>query len=308
METPNVVVTSYSDLNPLVLAKDILRTEELPESLKLYDEKVGTFPWKIQTKYYTADVHVCTVVNDQFGTNDSILKNMQALVAHFDCQKETTFNRVKMLHSLIDGYEPDVRLLVCDTCSDSSTVSRTEVLTWCLKNGYELVELKPEEEIDSDDDFAETTGMDRVIQALHAHMWSNLIMKEKPVRFHSNLENEALTLGDDTMVSSIQSSACCQSDENKVGGSVCTDDSKSDDKERADEAVKEEDITAILNHLDVDDTQSFESLFERFQIMKERAKNLPLEERQDYAEQVAVAFWKAIGGDEEEIAGLDLAN
>ena len=58
-------------------------------------------------------------------------------------------------------------------------VPRLEVQTWCIDSGFELVELNPEVETDSEnveDDFLETTGIDRVIQALHAHTWSNLQM------------------------------------------------------------------------------------------------------------------------------------
>ena len=41
------------------------------------------------------------------------------------------------------------------------------------------MELDAEIEIDSDveDDFVETTGVSRIVQALHAHTWSNLKMR-----------------------------------------------------------------------------------------------------------------------------------
>lgn len=38
--------------------------------------------------------------------------------------------------------------------------------------------------------------------------------------------------------------------------------------------------------------------------MTGRASSLPASERKDYAEKVAIAFWRAMGGSEEEIAGL----
>ena len=58
-------------------------------------------------------------------------------------------------------------------------VTRLEAQTWCIDNGFELVELDAEIEIDSDveDDFVETTGVSRIVQALHAHTWSNLKMR-----------------------------------------------------------------------------------------------------------------------------------
>eukprot|EP00057_Strongylocentrotus_purpuratus_P022208 XP_011676682.1 PREDICTED: alpha- and gamma-adaptin-binding protein p34-like [Strongylocentrotus purpuratus] len=50
--------------------------------------------------------------------------------------------------------------------------------------------------------------------------------------------------------------------------------------------------------------ESFEQLFSRMTYMKDKAETLEGEERRQYAEKVAVAFWKAIGGDEGEIDGL----
>jgi hypothetical protein len=73
--------------------------------------------------------------------------------------------------------------------------------------------------------------------------------------------------------------------------------------------------------------ENFENLFARFAEMKrkykssvplmllkifitssEHAQSLPHEERKDYAEKVVMAFWNAIGGDEEEIKPHDDKN
>ena len=79
--------------------------------------------------------------------------------------------------------------------------------------------------------------------------------------------------------------------------------------------------------------ESFESLFARFSQMKrkhksdpfsnhvlkiriflnfvplsEHAQSLPHEERKEYAEKVVMAFWNAIGGDEDEIKPHDDKN
>lgn len=45
----------------------------------------------------------------------------------------------------------------------------------------------------------------------------------------------------------------------------------------------------------------FSELFSQLHIMKERVSNLPHDQRKECAEQVVLAFWKAIGGDEEEL-------
>lgn len=45
----------------------------------------------------------------------------------------------------------------------------------------------------------------------------------------------------------------------------------------------------------------FSSLFEQLHSMKERVQGLPSDQRKACAEQVVMAFWRAIGGDEEEL-------
>lgn len=51
---------------------------------------------------------------------------------------------------------------------------------WCISNGWELVELhpqQPQEEDPEEDDFHDSWGFKRICQALHAYTWSNLTMK-----------------------------------------------------------------------------------------------------------------------------------
>lgn len=47
--------------------------------------------------------------------------------------------------------------------------------------------------------------------------------------------------------------------------------------------------------------ENFEQLFAKFAEMKEHASKLSHDERKVYAEKVVMAFWDAIGGDEEEV-------
>jgi hypothetical protein len=48
----------------------------------------------------------------------------------------------------------------------------------------------------------------------------------------------------------------------------------------------------------------FSSLFEQLHNMKEHVQGLPSDQRKACAEQVVMAFWHAIGGDEDELEGL----
>ncbi len=49
---------------------------------------------------------------------------------------------------------------------------------------------------------------------------------------------------------------------------------------------------------------SFEALFQNLSAMKSKAGNLPSARRKDYAKEVTVAFWRAMGGDDSEIEGI----
>lgn len=49
----------------------------------------------------------------------------------------------------------------------------------------------------------------------------------------------------------------------------------------------------------------FENLFSNIEQLKRTAASLPLDQRRDYAEKMAVAFWRAMGGDEDEVSGFD---
>jgi len=288
------IIVSYSDIEATDLVKGILQKDKLAESLPVYRDSVKTFLWRVDTKYYTADVHLCIVEKEQFG-NGEVLENLQALVVHFDNMKESSFNRVKRLVSLVDGFEPDVKLLVCDNYSQGNVaIPKLTAQQWCLQHEFELVELYPDELSDTEDDFAETTGFERIIQALHAHTWSNLVMKEK-----SSLFSPHHKIGEKT-----DSNKCSSLDETKdLEASIASVNIQDNSEDTFKDGLPDADLLDVLGSEKSE--QSFEALFDAFQQMKDKAKDLEFSERKAYAEKVAIAFWKAMSEDEEEIAGLD---
>lgn len=54
-----------------------------------------------------------------------------------------------------------------------------------------------------------------------------------------------------------------------------------------------------------DENADFGELFGQLLAMKELAASLPPNHRRAAAEELVTAFWKAMGGDPEEIDGLD---
>ncbi|MBZ3870070.1 Alpha- and gamma-adaptin-binding protein p34 [Sciurus carolinensis] len=63
----------------------------------------------------------------------------------------------------------------------------------CIKHGFELVELSPEELPEEDDDFPESTGVKQIVQALNANVWSNAVMKNDRSQGFSLLNSLAAT-------------------------------------------------------------------------------------------------------------------
>ena len=344
MAAPCALISSCSEKDPVDLVKGIIGTQDLPESA-CEIEDIQSYPWKVETKYYTADIRICCTKRRTIG-DQNFADNVHAFVVHFDSNDPDSFNRVKMWLPFLKEIMPEVQLLVCDRCDGSKGLSKEDAWAWCLENSFELIELDPviDESSDDDDDFAETLGMNRIIQALHAHTWPNLEMKDEST-FRSpymnkmmaeeaklNQENERnsvlntvpdtkdskvdLSAGDNTVSSKQSDDAGATSDppttsdtSKEVSPPNPTDSSlsKSSTKDtKASEPKPEELDFAALALGDGGDMgeESFEQLFENLADMKRKAMELPMDQRKAYAEKVAIGFWRAVCGDEDEIAGL----
>ncbi|XP_053405580.1 alpha- and gamma-adaptin-binding protein p34-like isoform X2 [Mercenaria mercenaria] len=359
----------------------ILKVESLPEGNKVI-ENIVSYDWRIDTKYYTADVRLCLTKERTIG-DEEFAESVQAFVVHFDAEKKESFESVKLWNAYLKEINPEIKMLVCDRCSENSAVGRLETQTWCIDNAFELVELNPEADSDSEteDDFKETTGIKRIVQSLHAHTWPNLDLKEdhhvvspfmrqlmkeehnaKQLNNETNdnsqstertdsatgenlnsesktVQNDRLCTGNlsvnnsenkhvtcDNLVTERQDKNSCDSSNKDVSegskqeGSegacgASGDGKKETSKKKAKKPSKEERLDSLLPAEDMalfealgnEDPggESFEKLFEKFAHMKEKANCLPPQERKKYAENVAIAFWRAIGGDEDEIGDLD---
>ena len=59
--------------------------EQLPASVRVLED-VHSYPWHIDTKYYTADVLLCTT-NDRTIGDESFAETVQAFVVMFDSKQ-----------------------------------------------------------------------------------------------------------------------------------------------------------------------------------------------------------------------------
>jgi len=116
-----------------------------------------------------------------------------------------------------------------------------------------------------DGEFSEKIGFDRVKEILDTHLWPN--MNRKPKEFLKGSDKS----------------------QEEAKNLATSNDIETDE--------------AILNG-DEAQLESFEELFGKMHEMKLHAQSLPDDQRKEYAEKVTLAFWKAMGFDEDEITGL----
>lgn len=303
---PSVLITSCdSAFKEEELIKQILSTHTLPEPSKR-EETVVWYPWTINNKYYTADVRLC-VVPTTFQMTSEIAQSMQAFIAYFDSAAKDGLEKLSPWISVVEDLAPEVLILVCDRVCENG-VTRHEAQQWCLAHAFELVELNPQDLPDEDDDFPESTGVKRIVQALNANVWSSVEMKDEHSQGfglmsslvasrHNNIRN-----CQDPPSSSLPIEGALDSEE---ANSTESGDNTDKQADTVVDPMTDLDIQELANLTAGDaDVENFERLFTKLKEMKDKASSLPHEQRKVHAEKVAKAFWMAIGGDEDEIEGL----
>ncbi|XP_033922406.1 alpha- and gamma-adaptin-binding protein p34 [Melopsittacus undulatus] len=268
--------------------------------------RVKFYPWTIDNKYYSADIHLCVVPNTFLVTAD-IAESVQAFVVYFDSTIKSGLDNVSEWLTLTEEWLPEVMILVCNRVSENG-VNRQKAQEWCIKHGFELVELSPEELPDEDDDFPESTGVKRIVQALNANVWSNVVMKSDRTQGFGLLSTLA---GANRSIRSEESQ-----DPEPNPAAAEREESCSDNREDGASTNNLQMDSIVDPMLDTDiqelaslttregDLENFERLFSKLKEMKDKAATLPHEQRKLHAEKVAKAFWMAIGGDRDEIEGL----
>uniref|UniRef100_A0A8C9WRU1 Alpha and gamma adaptin binding protein n=1 Tax=Sander lucioperca TaxID=283035 RepID=A0A8C9WRU1_SANLU len=300
MTIPCALITSCdSGFEEEELIKQILSSKTLPEPIK-QEDTVAWYPWTINNKYYTADVRLC-VVPSTFQMSLEIAQSMQAFIAYFDSTVKDGLEKLLPWISVVEDLAPEVLILVCDRVCENG-VTRHEAQQWCLAHAFELVELNPQELPDEDDDFPESTGVKRIVQALNANVWSSVEMKDG--------HNQGFGLMSSLVAARHNNPHSCQ-DPQVIGNFVVTIfiyfncNFSYTCNWLSIYAMTDLDIQELANLTAGDaDVDNFERLFTKLKEMKDKASSLPHDQRKVHAEKVAKAFWMAIGGDEDEIDGL----
>ncbi|GIY12898.1 alpha- and gamma-adaptin-binding protein p34 [Caerostris extrusa] len=263
----------------------ILGRESLPDTVST-ESGINGYQWSFSNKYYSSKVNLYAL-KEKADLDTAFVNNIKAIIIYFEGQEQSCFEKIESWFSTLINIDAEVKLL------------------WCVEHEYELVELNPFPE--NDDDEGEINqnpqGYERVSEALQSHTWANLVLledrfaaKESPKEGEDKEENNL----DTSKKSSYAAVAATSGVKKEV---------TSEQKENKNFIVMEDEaLEKILlenGARDSTDEPNFEEMFEKFASLKEKASSLEGEERKKYAEKVAIAFWRAIGGPEDEIEGLD---
>jgi len=271
-------------------------------------------PLHLETKYYTADVNLCVLRSPTIG-DQKFAELVEAVILFFS--SNTTPIDQEFSSTIVDPWlsfiqhweETSIKIFVCQRASYGSS-SRLIMQQWCIKNDFEFVELDPDDETKSEtEDCGEVYGVRRILQALKAHSWSNLEMKDERLMDADRAERLRSYLQENDPAT--RSIAALESEDNSAINNQAKLDSSSSSASASklhsdiDQLLlKSDDPFQVPHENEGEGEVSFEELFSKFTEMKETASTLPPEQRKAYAEKVTLAFWKAIGGDDQEIEGI----
>ncbi|CAF1356042.1 unnamed protein product [Adineta ricciae] len=125
--------------------------QELTGESKTIDN--NPIEWTIDTKYYTADVHLCPV-NTKMLVEESVANSAQMLIVLIDPVQINS--RIKLdswlpFFSVLSDCE--AKFVVARSISAiAETISKTDIKQWCTEHGYELLELEKSATSETDDD------------------------------------------------------------------------------------------------------------------------------------------------------------
>uniref|UniRef100_A0A8C6XMN0 Alpha and gamma adaptin binding protein n=1 Tax=Naja naja TaxID=35670 RepID=A0A8C6XMN0_NAJNA len=276
MAVPCTLITSCAAGFPgEELVKRITGEEELPEHIAA-ESRARFYPWTIDNKYYSAAIHLCVVAN-VFQVTSEIAESIQAFLICFDSTTVAGLDAVSQWLPLIEDWLPEVMILVCDRVSEN-------------------------------DDFPESTGVKRIIQALNANVWSNVVMKNEASHnfgLFPALTGAGRRIGSDENEAPEANSLPAERAQSVLDSEEALVPAEGTQGDPTADPVLDTDIQELASLTAGEgDIENFERLFSKLKEMKEKAATLPHEQRKLHAEKVAKAFWMAIRGDQDEIEGL----
>ncbi|CAH8629793.1 unnamed protein product [Heterobilharzia americana] len=270
MSTPEVVFANVSE--------DPYDLKTLLDGLLKIDH--SRFSFKIDCKYYTADILIRSVVKTDALSDPSEISDAHGMIIYFDGDEASSWNDALSLMRFTSDHDIPIRLLVCHRVAPSALLlsepnAVSAITRIVLEHGFELVEVSPAEDaVEEGEEF----GVRRIKSVLEAHIWPNMKPKETVCRGKLDhlKQNEKQCDGDNQLRLENDLSVNVGSlnlNSNAETSSTCDED-------------------------------DFEDLFRQLPVMRDEIASLDSSDRYRMAEKITCKIWRAIGGSEEEISGL----
>lgn len=90
LQSHDRIVDYASVLISVIFISEILNVDSLPDGRDII-EKIQAFPWHIDTKYYTADIDICTTDSKTIG-NQEFAESVQAVILYFNSKEVRKIN------------------------------------------------------------------------------------------------------------------------------------------------------------------------------------------------------------------------
>ncbi|CAH8678550.1 hypothetical protein MS3_00004530 [Schistosoma haematobium] len=251
----------------------------LDNLLKICDSK---YELKIDCKYYSADIIIRSVDKLCALSKSPEFLNVHGVIICFSGDKVSSWNDALKLMGLAISHDVSIRMLVCHTVNPSILFSSEpdafSVMTRIiLDHEFELVEISPNEDtIEEGEEF----GVKRIISILETHIWPNMKPKDQNNRNHSKSITNNKSLNNENHLNLV----------NNLSNNINKIHLNNNNNEY---------INSSLNN-----ESEFEELFKQLPIIRNEIASLNSTDRYNMAEKITCKIWRAIGGSEEEISGL----
>ncbi|CAG8595620.1 15980_t:CDS:2 [Cetraspora pellucida] len=291
---------------PSLMRNKILVLGRRGDISKDFEDHAGKrVPWKIATKYYTAQVEFwidetvqkdladAEVIKGYENEESGIGNVVDAILFVFRKDQPSTFDDIHVYLPFIRIYEPSIILAIGTGKIDANKSHEDEDAfeNWCLENGFEYVDAEEEEQ-----ENGERVGLNRILEALQSNMWEGMVREplndnDSHLEEHENYQELSITQlkldqknAKNDMMSPLHDYNSAPFDNDDV-------------EFFKDVLPSQKEIESMYNHIfdDFDDEDGLDKVLTRLNSLRERGKTLSDKERRKLAASVACSFGLHVG-------------